>query len=152
MAIPDAILSKPAALTPAESRIVREHCLHGYQILRKIPFLQEAAEIVYTHQERYDGSGSPRGLKGDEIPLGARIFAIADTLDAITSDRPYRPAQNLQAARTEIQSWSGKQFDPEIIEVFLAISNEVWVELRREIDSQVRGITPATKPAMPANA
>jgi putative nucleotidyltransferase with HDIG domain len=152
MAIPDAILSKPAALTPAESRIVREHCLHGYQILRKIPFLQEAAEIVYTHQERYDGSGYPRGLKGDEIPLGARIFAIADTLDAITSDRPYRPAQNLQAARTEIQSWSGKQFDPEIIEVFLAISNEVWVELRREIDSQVRGITPATKPAMPANA
>jgi putative nucleotidyltransferase with HDIG domain len=145
MAIPDAILSKPAPLTPAESRIVQEHCLHGYQILRKIPFLQEAAEIVFTHQERYDGSGYPRRLKGDEIPLGARIFAIADTLDAITSDRPYRHAQDLQAARTEIQSWSGKQFDPEIIEVFLAIPNEVWAELRREIDSQVHGLTPATR-------
>jgi putative nucleotidyltransferase with HDIG domain len=152
MAIPDAILSKPASLTPAESRVVREHCLHGYHILRKIPFLQEAAEIVYTHQERYDGSGYPRGLKGNEIPLGARIFAIADTLDAITSDRPYRPAQTLQAARTEIQKWTGKQFDPAIIEVFLDIPNEVWIELRREIDSQVRGVTPAKRSVIPANA
>jgi HD-GYP domain-containing protein (c-di-GMP phosphodiesterase class II) len=131
---------------------VREHCLHGYQILRKIPFLQEAAEIVFAHQERYDGSGYPRGLKGEEIPLGARVFAIADTLDAITSDRPYRAAQDLPAAKTEIQSWSGKQFDPEIIKVFLAIPNEVWTELRREIDSQVRGLTPSTRPGTPANA
>jgi putative nucleotidyltransferase with HDIG domain len=152
MAIPDAILSKPASLTPAEGRIVREHCLHGYQILRKIPFLQEAAEIVFAHQERYDGSGYPRGLKGNEIPLGARVFAIADTLDAITSDRPYRPAQELHAARTEIQSWSGKQFDPEIVEVFLAIPNEVWIELRREIDSQVRVLAPPIRPVTPANA
>ena len=152
MAIPDAILSKPAPLTLAENRVVREHCLHGYQILRKIPFLQEAAEIVFAHQERYDGSGYPRGLKGEEIPLGARVFAIADTLDAITSDRPYRAAQDLPAAKTEIQSWSGKQFDPEIIKVFLAIPNEVWTELRREIDSQVRGLTPSTRPGTPANA
>jgi len=152
MAIPDAILSKPASLTPAESRIVQEHCRHGYQMLRKIPFLQEAAEIVYTHQERFDGSGYPRGLKKEEIPLGARIFAIADTLDAITSDRPYRPAQHLHAAKEEIRSWSGKQFDPEIVEVFLAIPDEVWIELRREIDSQVRGQVPAKRSETPANA
>jgi putative nucleotidyltransferase with HDIG domain len=152
MAIPDAILSKPGPLTPAESLKVQEHCMHGYQMLRKIPFLQEAAEIVFSHQERYDGSGYPRGLKGTEIPLGARIFAIADTLDAITSDRPYRQAQDMQAARTEIQKWSGKQFDPEIIEVFLDIPSEVWTELRREIDSQVRGLTPGVRSGIPANA
>ncbi len=152
MAIPDAILSKPAPLTPAENRIMQEHCLHGYQILRKIPFLQEAAEIVLSHQERYDGSGYPRGLKSKAIPLGARIFAIADTLDAITSDRPYRPAQTLQAARDEVQSWSGRQFDPKIVEVFLAIPDEVWIELRREIDCQVRGLVPAKRAMASANA
>jgi putative nucleotidyltransferase with HDIG domain len=152
MAIPDAILSKPGPLTPAEILKVQEHCMHGYQMLRKIPFLVEASEIVFSHQERYDGSGYPRRLKGTEIPLGARIFAIADTLDAITSDRPYRPAQDMQAARAEIQKWSGKQFDPEIVEVFLDIPSEVWTELRREIDSQVRGFTPGARPVIPANA
>ena len=152
MAIPDAVLSKPGPLTPAEILKVQEHCMHGYQMLRKIPFLLEAAEIVFSHQERYDGSGYPRRLKGTEIPLGARIFAIADTLDAITSDRPYRPAQDMQAARAEIQNWSGKQFDPEIVEVFLDIPSEVWTELRREIDSQVRGFTPGARPVIPANA
>ncbi len=142
MAIPDAILSKPAALTPAEFRIVQEHCYHGYQMLRKIPFLQEAAEIVYAHQERYDGSGYPRGLKGEEIPLGARIFAVADALDAITSDRPYRPAQPFEMARREVIKWSGMQFDPEVADIFLSIPEEVWTELRREIDSQVAGFAP----------
>jgi len=152
MAMPDIILNKPASLTPEEVRIVQEHCWHGYQMLRKIPFLQEAAEIVYTHQERFDGTGYPRGLKGEGIPLGARIFAIADTLDAITSDRIYRPAQDLHAAKEEIRNWSGKQFDPEIVEVFLAIPDEVWIELRREIDSQVRALVPAKRSEAPANA
>ena len=82
---------------------MREHCYRGYQMLKKIPFLTEAAEIVYSHQEFYDGTGYPRGLKGEEIPLGARIFSVADTLDAITSDRPYRKAQSLAAARKEIE-------------------------------------------------
>src|SRR2546421_5934068 len=102
MAIPDAILNKPGALTPDEVGIMREHSYHGYQIVKKIPFLQEAAEIVYAHQERFDGTGYPRGLKGEQIPLGARMLAVADTLDAITSDRPYRPAQTLAAARDEL--------------------------------------------------
>ncbi len=93
MAIPDDILRKPGKLTDDEMAIMREHCYRGYKIISRIPFLAEAAEIVYAHQERYDGLGYPRGLKGDEIPLGARMFSIADTLDAMTSDRPYRPAQ-----------------------------------------------------------
>ncbi len=96
MAIPDEILRKPGKLTPEEQDVMREHCARGYQMLRKIPFLSEAAEIVFTHQEHYDGSGYPSGLSGPQIPIGARIFAVADTLDAITSDRPYRVAAPLK--------------------------------------------------------
>ena len=137
MAIPDAILRKPGALNPEEIAIMREHCYRGYQMLRKIPFLTEAAEIVYAHQERFDGTGYPRGLKGEEIPLGARLFSVADTLDAITSDRPYRPAQTLTAAREEIQRWSGRQFDPEVVKTFLSMPENIWTDLRREIDAQI---------------
>jgi putative nucleotidyltransferase with HDIG domain len=136
MAIPDAILRKPGALAPEEVAIMQEHCYRGYQMLRKIPFLAEAAEIVYSHQERWDGTGYPRGLKGQDIPLGARIFAIADTLDAITSDRPYRPSQSFTAAREEIVRWSGRQFDPELVRTFLGMRESIWEELRREIDAQ----------------
>jgi putative nucleotidyltransferase with HDIG domain len=137
MAIPDAILRKPGALNPDEVTIMREHCYRGYQMLRKIPFLTEASDIVYSHQERYDGTGYPRGLKGDEIPLGARIFSVADTLDAITSDRPYRPAQSLTAAREEIRKWSGRQFDPEVVRIFLSMQENIWPDLRKEIDGQI---------------
>jgi putative nucleotidyltransferase with HDIG domain len=137
MAIPDHIIRKPGKLDPDEVAIMREHCYHGYQMLRKIPFLQDACDIVYSHQEKYDGTGYPRGLKADEIPLGARIFSIADTLDAITSNRPYRAAQSLTAAREEIERWSGRQFDPEVVKVFIKMPNNIWEDLRREIDSQV---------------
>jgi putative nucleotidyltransferase with HDIG domain len=137
MAIPDAILRKPGALTHEEVNIMREHCYRGYQMLKKIPFLTEAAEIVYSHQERFDGTGYPRGLKAEQIPLGARMFSVADTLDAITSDRPYRPAQSLTAAREEIERWSGRQFDPEVVKTFLAIPENIWGDLRKEIDAQV---------------
>lgn len=136
MAIPDAILRKPGRLTAEEQVLMREHALRGYHMLRKIPFLHEAANIVYSHQERYDGSGYPRGLKADQIPLGARIFAVADTFDAITSDRPYRAAQSISAARREIQRHAGRQFDPEVVETFLSIPEELWQKLRDEIDSQ----------------
>ncbi|MGA8150483.1 MAG: HD domain-containing phosphohydrolase [Terriglobales bacterium] len=137
MAIPDAILRKPGALTPDEVAIMREHCYRGYQMLKKIPFLSEAAEIVYSHQERYDGTGYPRGLKGDEIPLGSRIFSVADTLDAITSDRPYRAAQTVSAAREEIQRWSERQFDPQVVQTFLSMPENIWTDLRKEIDAQI---------------
>ena len=136
MAIPDAILRKPGRLSPDEQLIMQEHAYLGYQMLRKIPFLHEAAEIVYSHQERYDGSGYPRGLKGDQIPLGARIFAVADTFDAMTSDRPYRAAQSISSGRREIERNAGKQFDPEVVKVFLSVSERIWVELRTEIENQ----------------
>jgi putative nucleotidyltransferase with HDIG domain len=137
MAIPDAILRKPGALTEAETEIMREHCFRGYQMLKKIPFLSEASEIVYAHQERFDGTGYPRGLSGQSIPLGARIFSIADTLDAITSDRPYRAAQSIQVAREEVERFSGRQFDPEVVRVFLDMPDTIWEDLRKEINSQI---------------
>ena len=133
MAIPDEILRKPGALTEDEQEIMREHCTRGYHILRKIPFLSEAAEIVFSHQEKFDGTGYPSGLIGAEIPIGARIFAVADALDAITSDRPYRKSRSFDVAREEILRCSGTQFDPAVVEVFLKIPNELWFELRTEI-------------------
>src|ERR1017187_10933511 len=105
---------------------------------RKIPFLQEAANIVYSHQERYDGSGYPRGLKGDQIPLGARIFAVADTLDAMISDRPYRKALPISAAQDEIRRFSGTQFDPRVVEVFMAQPEELWTELHESTGDPFR--------------
>ena len=136
MAIPDNILNKPGKLEPHEMEIMKEHAYHGYQIVKKIPFLAEVAEIVYSHQEWYNGEGYPRRLKGNDIPLGARIFSVADTFDAITSDRIYRAAQPLKAAREEIARWAGKQFDPEIVKVFLEMPDKIWADLRREIDGQ----------------
>ncbi len=138
MAIPDSILRKPGALGPEEQVIMREHCIRGYHILRKIPFLAASAEIVYSHQEHFDGSGYPNGLHGNQIPIGARIFAVADTLDAITSDRPYRKARSFDVARQEILRCSGTQFDPAVVETFLKIPNELWQELRSEIMGQNR--------------
>jgi putative nucleotidyltransferase with HDIG domain len=142
MAIPDAILLKPSKLQADEKKVMREHCARGYQMLRKIPFLQEAAEIVYAHQEHYDGSGYPRGLKGEEIPLGARIFAVADTLDAITSDRPYRKATSFAAARLEIKRCSGTQFDPQVVDVYLSLPDQLWEDLRAEITVQAKKLAP----------
>jgi putative nucleotidyltransferase with HDIG domain len=136
MAIPDEILRKPGKLTQEEQDVMREHCSRGYQMLRKIPFLSEAAEIVFTHQEHFDGSGYPSALTGSQIPIGARIFAVADTLDAITSDRPYRVARTFDAARDEIIRCSGTQFDPVVVEAYLKIPNELWLELRSEITGQ----------------
>jgi putative nucleotidyltransferase with HDIG domain len=134
MAIPDNILLKPGKLNDAEREIMREHCYRGYQMLKKIPFLAEACEIVYSHQEHFDGSGYPRSLKGKEIPIGARIFSVADTLDAIISDRPYRMGRPLAEARKEIHAWTGRQFDPDVVKIFMTIPDEIFEDLRREID------------------
>jgi putative nucleotidyltransferase with HDIG domain len=140
MAIPDQILNKPGKLTAEEIAIMREHCHLGYKLIQKIPVLKEAAEIVYSHQERFDGTGYPRGLKGEDIPLGARIFSVADTLDAITSDRAYRHAQSLSAARVEIKRCSGSQFDPEVVAIFLEMPDAIWEDLRSDIDAQIHRI------------
>jgi putative nucleotidyltransferase with HDIG domain len=119
--VPDAILRKPGPLTEEEWAQMREHPTIGYRMLKDIPFLAAAAEIVYAHEERYDGRGYPRGLAGEAIPLGARLFAVADTLDAITSDRPYRQARSRQQAVEEILRCKGTQFDPQVVEAFLKV-------------------------------
>ncbi|MBA3913702.1 MAG: response regulator [Acidobacteriales bacterium] len=140
IAIPDSILRKPGPLTDEETAVMREHCLIGYRMLSRIPFLRGPSEIVYAHQERFDGTGYPRGLKGGQIPLGARIFAIADTLDAMTSDRPYRLALPPAAARQEIERWSGLQFDPDIASIFLRMPEHLWGELREQISLGASGL------------
>jgi putative nucleotidyltransferase with HDIG domain len=144
MAIPDEILKKPGKLAPEEMEIMKEHAYHGYQIVKKIPFLVEVAEIVYSHQEWFNGEGYPRHLRGNEIPIGARIFSVADTFDAITSDRIYRRAQSYAAARAEIQKFSGRQFDPEIVKVFLEMPDNIWDDLRKEINDRRYRVTYTT--------
>jgi PAS domain S-box-containing protein len=131
--IPDAILLKPDKLTPDEVAVMQTHARKGYELVCHIPFLAPAAEIVLTHQEAYDGTGYPQGLKGEEIPLGARIFAVADALDAMTSDRPYRRALPWDVARDEIRRESGRQFDPQVVKAFFAIPEEVWDDIRRKV-------------------
>jgi putative nucleotidyltransferase with HDIG domain len=138
MAIPDGILRKPGPLTDEEKQIMRKHCEIGYNMLIRIPFLRDAAEIVLAHQEFFDGSGYPRGLSGEQIPLGARIFTIADSLDAMISDRPYRRALPLSHARQEIRRCSGTQFDPKVVDVFMSIPEEHWVDLRENLGSPFR--------------
>lgn len=130
MAIPDQILRKPGPLTPEEQQIMRTHCAIGYDMLSRVPFLRDVAKIVLAHQEHYDGSGYPNGLKGEDIPLGARIFAVADTLDAMTSDRPYRSALSLEQAKAEIARCSGTQFDPKVAAAFLSLPDSTWKERR----------------------
>jgi putative nucleotidyltransferase with HDIG domain len=130
---PDAILLKPGKLTPEEREIMEQHARVGYELVSGIEFLQEAAEIVYTHQERYDGQGYPQGLAGEAIPLGARIFSVADTFDAMTSNRPYRKALPLATALEEIRSESGRQFDPEMVRVLNTIPITVWESIRRDV-------------------
>ncbi len=146
--IPDAILLKPAKLTPEEWEVMETHPRVGYELVSRITFLAPAAEIVLTHQERYDGTGYPQGLMGEEIPLGARIFSVADTLDAMTSDRPYRSALPFTAAREEIIRYSGRQFDPEVVRVFLSIPEQVWENIRLEIPTTHRNLS-AVSPVMP---
>jgi putative nucleotidyltransferase with HDIG domain len=132
LATPDAILLKPGALTDEERRIMQQHVQIGYDLVKRIPFLEEAAEIVLTHHERCDGSGYPRGLKAADIPVSAKVFAIADTVDAMTSDRPYRSALSFEAAREEIRRGSGRQYDPNAAGVFLSVPEKAWAALRYE--------------------
>ena len=118
--IADAVLLKEGSLTAAEWQIMRTHPEIGHRILAAAPFMAVAADLVLHHEERYDGTGYPRGLAGGTIPLWARLFAVIDTLDAITSDRPYRKGLSFDAARSEIARQSGSQFDPEAVKVFQA--------------------------------
>jgi putative two-component system response regulator len=124
--VSDNILLKPAKLDEAEWEIMRQHPAVGYEILAGIRYFAGAADLVLSHHERYDGAGYPNGLRGEAIPISARIFALVDTLDAMTSDRPYRKALSFQAVLDEVVRCSGRQFDPKLVEVFLRIPKEAW--------------------------
>ncbi len=129
--VPDAILRKPAKLDEAEWAKMREHPTHGQAILREIEFLEGASRVVAQHHERWDGAGYPLGLRGEEIDLNARIFAVADAFDAMISDRVYRRGRSYEAAAEELNEWAGRQFDPQIVEAFHRVPREDWEELRR---------------------
>lgn len=121
--IPDAILLKHGPLSAAEWTVMQSHATKGYELVSAIPGMAVAAELVWSHEERFDGKGYPRGLLGNDIPFGARLFAVIDTLDAMTSDRPYRKGLNFDAAKSEICKEAGKQFDPIAVEAFLAVES-----------------------------
>jgi putative nucleotidyltransferase with HDIG domain len=129
--VPDSILRKPAKLTEEEWVRMREHPVHGQQILRGIEFLQGASRVVAQHHEQWDGSGYPVGLRGEEIDICARIFSVADAFDAITSDRVYRRGKPYEAAAQELDDWSGRQFDPKVVEAFHRVPKEDWEVLHR---------------------
>jgi cyclic di-GMP phosphodiesterase len=139
LAIPDGILLKPGPLTAEEHAVMQKHVRLGYEMVKGIEFLAEPAEIILTHHERCDGSGYPQGLTAKAIPVGAKIFGVADTVDAMTSDRPYRAALPLQAAQEQIRCASGKLYDPRVAEAFLCISNEIWEEIRAETRTTLAG-------------
>lgn len=135
--IPDAILRKPAKLTEEEWVEMRKHPEIGYQMLQGIKFLEQSLPIVISHQERFDGTGYPRKLAGDQIPMGARIFAAADTLDAMTSNRPYRAALPYEVAHEEIVKYSGKQFDPRVVKAFCSIPKDEWNQIQKRVFSEL---------------
>ena len=122
----DAVLLKPSGLSEQEWVEMRSHAGIGYGILSQVEFLQPAAQLVWAHHEKYDGSGYPRGLKGEEIPLGARIFSVADAFDAMTSDRPYRKAMAPEVALAELHRCAGSQFDPIVVAAFMQVWQQVW--------------------------
>jgi putative nucleotidyltransferase with HDIG domain len=126
MAVPDEILRKPGSLTDAEWEIMRQHPTHAAQMISGISFLEPAADIPGLHHEKWDGTGYPRGLKGEEIPIAARIFAVIDTWDAVLSDRPYRKARTETEARKILEEGRGTQFDPQVVDEFLVMVDGPW--------------------------
>jgi response regulator RpfG family c-di-GMP phosphodiesterase len=130
--IPDAILLKPGPLTPTEWKIMRTHPEIGKRLIERIPFLRGAVPIVWSHHEKWDGSGYPRGLEGGAIPLGARIFSVVDAFDAMTFDRPYSKAVPFEAAKAEIRRCAGSHFDPAVVESFFRVPEGLLEEIRRK--------------------
>ena len=133
VAIPDAILYKPGPLTESERALMSQHPVIGAQMVHGIDFLSSAVEVVRSHHERWDGAGYPDGLAGEQIPLSARVFAVADVLDALTSDRPYRHASRMPVAREMILSESGSQFDPAVIGAYASIGDRTFERIAADI-------------------
>jgi len=131
----DHVLLKPGPLSPEEWAEMKRHPELGWALCQRVDYLKPSSVIVLQHQEKWDGSGYPSGLAGEQIGLGARIFHIVDTLDAITSDRPYRKAQPFAVAREEIRRCSGLQFDPKLVDTFLAVPEDEWDRIRRDVET-----------------
>ena len=149
LAVPDAVLCKPGRLDDHEWTLMRRHCDEGVRILSGVPFLDRAIEVVRHHHERWDGAGYPDGLAGEEIPLWARMFAVVDTLDAITSSRPYRPRQPLDVALEEIRRCAGKQFDPRVVDALERLDREqieALLEPAREVGDEISQRELVTQP------
>jgi HD-GYP domain-containing protein (c-di-GMP phosphodiesterase class II) len=145
--VPDSILLKNGSLSPEEWVLMRRHIDHGLKIIDGIDFLSGARPVVGQHHEKFDGSGYPEGLTGEQIHVNARIFAVADAFDAIMSNRPYRKATSYESARAEILSHAGTHFDPVVVRSFVKFSEEEWIEVRRNAESQdyienIRVMTP----------
>jgi putative nucleotidyltransferase with HDIG domain len=135
--VPDAVLHKPGVLDDEERIIIEHHPQAGYNMLSGIPYLREEIQIVICHQEKWDGTGYPYGLRGEKIPIGARLFAVADTFDALTSDRPYRQGCPYEIARKIIEKESGRQFDPKVVDAFLAIPADEWMQIRAQVMEEI---------------
>ena len=133
--VSDRVLLKPGPLTPEEWVEMKKHPELGWLLLQRVDYLKAAAAIVLQHQEKWDGTGYPCGLKGEDIVIGARVFHIVDTLDAITSDRPYRKARPFEAARAEIVRCAGTQFDPACVQAFLDVSQDEWERIRLDVET-----------------
>jgi len=132
IAIPDAILKKPTLLSAAEWQKIKLHPVLGYGLIKEIKMVKEVGNVILYHHERYDGSGYPKGLKKEAIPLEARMFAVADALDAITSHRPYRKERDFKTAGKEIRAGRGSQFDPVVVDAFCSVGLEQWQKIRYE--------------------
>jgi ribonuclease P protein subunit RPR2 len=139
LAVPDAVLNKPGKLDEEDWRLIKQHPEQGAKILSAIPFLDRALDVVRHHHERWDGTGYPAGLCGEQIPLWARIFAVVDTVDAITSDRPYRPARSLDAAVDALREAAGTQFDPVCVEAFRRVNRSAIEALLQDRGDQSSG-------------
>jgi ribonuclease P protein subunit RPR2 len=133
VAVPDAILYKPEALTDEERALIEQHPLIGAAIVGRVGFLSGAVEVVRSHHERWDGRGYPDGLVGEQIPLSARVFAVADVLDALTTNRPYRPASTFAVAREMITAESGAQFDPRVVAAFNSIEDGTFERIAADV-------------------
>ena len=151
MALPDAILLKTGKLTPAEFQTMQQHSMHGYQMLSRIPYLQQAALVALCHHEKVDGTGYPLRLSGDAIPLEARIFSVVDTFDVIITGRPYSPARLFDEACREIRRCAGTQFDHGVVEIFLNIREEEWLAVREMVTKRCAALSSAP-PIPPAGS
>lgn len=142
LGVPEALLHKRTALSTDEITIMQNHCDLGYKLIRRMPFLLEESELIQAHHERWDGKGYPLGSRGETIPVGARVIAVVNAFDCISSDQPYRLARPMEVAVQELADGSGSQFDPSIVAAFMKVPQSTWLQVREEVASYEDWIGP----------